>query len=113
MKNIKSKKRVKELGEVFTPPALVNEILDSLPAHVWHPKKTFMEPSCGTGNFLVEIAKRKLKHGHDPHDVAQSLFGIDIMEDNVRECRERLVKLLGDQYASIINENIECRDALK
>ena len=64
-------------------------------------------------NFLVEIAKRKLSLGHKPQDVARSLFGIDIMEDNVRECRERLVKLLGEQWRATIERNIECRDALK
>ena len=59
---VKSSERVRDLGEVFTPTSSVQEILDLLPKNVWksHPSPTFLEPSCGDGNFLVLILERKL-----------------------------------------------------
>jgi len=60
-KQVKSKERVQKHGEVFTPQWVVNDMLDLLPADVWEPGKTFLEPACGEGAFLVEIYKRKLQ----------------------------------------------------
>ena len=59
---VKSKARVRDLGEVFTPAAVVQEMLDLLPDEMWlpHPAATFLEPSCGDGNFLVAVLERKL-----------------------------------------------------
>lgn len=59
---VKSSERVRDLGEVFTPAATVEEMLDLLPDSIWepHPSATFLEPSCGDGNFLVAILARKL-----------------------------------------------------
>ena len=60
---VKSTERVRDLGEVFTPAATVNDMLDLLPAAMWHPhpSPTFLEPACGDGNFLVAILARKLE----------------------------------------------------
>lgn len=88
----KSRARVKELGEVFTPPALVSDMLDRLPPESWTPEKTFLEPSCGTGNFLVEILRRKLNAGHHPFEALSTIYGVDIMKDNVVESRKRLLQ---------------------
>jgi SAM-dependent methyltransferase len=90
----KSKDRVKELGEVFTPAALVSEMLDKLPADCWLPDKTFLEPSCGNGNFLVAILERKLDMGHPPLQALATIYGVDIMEDNIVESRARMEKVL-------------------
>jgi hypothetical protein len=60
---VKSSDRVRDIGEVFTPAATVNEMLDLLPRSMWavHPSPTFLEPSCGDGNFLIAILDRKLR----------------------------------------------------
>ena len=60
---VKSSDRVRDLGEVFTPAATVQEMLDLLPKKIWasHPSTTFLEPACGDGNFLVAILERKLE----------------------------------------------------
>ena len=89
---IKSKARVKELGEVFTPAALVAEMLNKLPADCWLPDRTFLEPSCGTGNFLVQILRRKLDAGHRPLQALSTIYGVDIMQDNVVASRKRLLQ---------------------
>ena len=88
----RSKERVKELGEVFTPAALVSEMLDKMPADTWLPGKTWLEPSGGTGNFLVQILQRKLAKGHPPLQALSTIYGVDIMKDNVVESRKRLLQ---------------------
>ena len=92
----KSKARVKELGEVFTPAALVTEMLDKLPADCWLPDKTFLEPSCGNGNFLVQILQRKLNNNHQPLQALSTIYGVDIMKDNVVESRKRMLQIAID-----------------
>jgi len=129
-KLIKSKKRVQEKGEVFTPPELVNEMLDRLPAEQWESNKTFLDPACGNGNMLIEVYRRKMKHNHDPYEIASSTYGIDIMEDNVIECKQRLSELIRkyvEMFApdcitatimkkdinEIIDKRIQCADSLE
>ena len=94
--HIKREKRCKQTAEVFTPPALVNEMLDKLPEEVWQPEKTFLDPSSGNGNILEEVLRRKLKHGHDPLQALSTIYGVDIMADNIKECRLRLLKLISE-----------------
>jgi len=109
----KSKARVKELGEVFTPAALVSAMLDKMPADSWLPDKTWLEPSCGTGNFLVQILQRKLAAGHSPLEALSTIYGIDIMEDNVVETRRRLKEIVAvDGADAILLKNIRQADAL-
>ncbi len=78
--------RVKDTGEVFTPPELVNKMLDELD-YDWEtlPDKTFLDPTCGSGNFLVEIAKR----GVHP----KNIFGVDLMDDNVETTLDKVMLL--------------------
>ena len=130
MSLIKSKERVKEKGEVFTPPELVNEMLDRLPHEMWEENKKFLDPAAGNGNMLLEVYRRKMKHDHDPYKIASTTFGIDIMEDNVVECKQRLSELLGkyiDMFApecitasiikkdcnKLIDQNIKCANSLE
>ncbi len=90
---IKSKKRSDELGEVFTPQWLVDEMLDELPQEVFtNPEKTFIDPACGDGNFLVRILERKIQNGSTPLQALQTTYGIDIMPDNIEQCRQRLLR---------------------
>ena len=101
---VKSSERVRDLGEVFTPAKTVSEMLDMLPSSMWavHPAPTFLEPSCGDGNFLIAILGRKLaavakQHAKgklpagDTDDAAlfhalealSSIYAVDISEENI------------------------------
>jgi hypothetical protein len=94
---IKSKKRVKSLGEVFTPKELVDEMLDKVSLTTWKDKdQTFIDPACGNGNFLVRILAKRLDNGISYQDALTTLYGIDIMQDNIDDCHERLLKVLDD-----------------
>lgn len=116
---MKSIKRIKKFGEVFTPPDLVNEILDKVwllaPDVFQDATKTFCDPACGNGNFLVEVLAMKLDHGHNPTQALSTIYGVDIQEDNVEECRNRLLEIAGDtpEHREIVIQNIVCADALK
>jgi hypothetical protein len=88
---IKSKERVSEFGEVFTPEHLVEKMLDMLPEDAWDKSKLWLEPTCGTGNFVVAIIKRKLSKGFTPLEAVNTTYGMDIMPDNIAECRKRIV----------------------
>lgn len=87
--------RRKETGEDFTPPKLVNEILDQFPKEVWQEsEKTWLDPTAGNGNFLVEIKRRLLEAGHaEEHILNNMIFGVDLMDDN---CREMIQRLYGE-----------------
>ena len=111
--------RRKITAEDFTPPALVNEMLDKLPAEVWTPEKTFIDPAAGNGNFLIEVLRRKLALNHPPLQALSTIYGVELMPDNVEEMKQRLLDALPDlddtqkqQAIEIINHNIVCADAL-
>lgn len=108
----RDKLRIKANGEIFTPTKLVQEILDNLPAEKFsNPTKTFCDPSCGDGQFLSEVLIRKLENGIDFATALSTIYGVDIMLDNVKLCRERL--LCGQEHLRhIVNRNIVCEDAL-
>lgn len=102
MSQIKSKERVAQRGEVFTAEREVNAMLDLVKNECLRPDSRFLEPACGDGNFLSAILRRKLtelrrKYKKSPRDYERqaivaigSLYGIDIMDDNVLACRKRL-----------------------
>ena len=104
--HFKTRARVKALGEVFTQPCEVTGMLDLIPADEYsNPLSTWLEPACGTGNFLLEIVKRKLAHatGEEPTYALMcisALYGIDISLENVQESRLRLERYLGLAIAS-------------
>jgi 23S rRNA G2445 N2-methylase RlmL len=113
-KLIKSKERVRLHAEVFTPPELVNEMLDRLPQSQWEPDKTFLDPTCGNGAMVLEVVRRKIELGHCPMQALGTTYGIDIMEDNVEEAKQRLIDLTEDcdEAWLIVNKNIKCADSL-
>ena len=113
-KLIKSKERVKKHAEVYTPPKLVNEMLDRLPQDMWRPDKTFLDPACGNGNMLVEVVRRKMQNKSCAIQALSTTYGIDIMEDNVIECRDRLLEFTDRSPEAYywVNKNIKCADAL-
>lgn len=96
---MKSKSRVRSSGEVFTPRSLIREMLDKLPNDVWfNPNKTWLEPSAGDGNFLVEIKARLLQAGHDEkHILDNMLFSVELIDDNHWVLQHRLGYLVDGQ----------------
>lgn len=99
---IKSRDRVRDHGEVFTPREIVGDMLDLLPPSVFDlsEERLFLEPTCGNGNFLVAIVERILDRlGDDATDLDKLLmlsriYGVDIQEDNILEARERMLDLV-------------------
>jgi len=104
--------RIKATSEVFTPTDLVQNTLDELPQELFaDPTKTFLDPSCGDGQFLGEVLIRKMENGIDFETALGSIYGVDLMKDNVELCRERL--LCGrEDLRHIVEKNIVCHDAL-
>lgn len=118
---VRSKERQNTLGEVFTPTNLVLDILKKLPKEVWEIDKTFLDPACGNGQFLAVILIIKLQMGYDPESVLKSIYGVDIMADNVKECRKRLWDIVVEnsndnsfkrRCLNIIKKNVVCADGL-
>ena len=109
----RGKSRVKATGEVFTPTPLVQEILDRLPIEVFaNPAKTFLDPTCGDGQFLGEVLIRKMENGSTFEQALSTIYGVDLMIDNVDLCRERL--LCGrEDLRHIVEQNIVCYNGLE
>lgn len=123
---IKSKDRVNDFGEVFTPDYIVNNMVNLIPREVDIFKelaKTWLEPSCGTGNFFVgifnenkfkvieEITSKYSEYSNKNVDdllflAVSSVYGIDIQEDNVKESRVRVLKLVTDWYKSFTGRDM-------
>ena len=105
---IKSKQRVADHGEVFTPPWLVEKMLDLVKGESERIDSRFLEPACGSGNFLVAVLKRKLaaveaKYGRQPFNrklwALQALaccYGIELLEDNITECRDNMLAVFAN-----------------
>ena len=108
----RERSRIKSTGEVFTPTPLVEEILDKMDQELFKdPTKTFLDPSGGDGNFLASVLYRKLQNGIDFETALSNLYSVDLMQDNVDLCRERL--LCGrEDLRHIVERNIVCHDAL-
>ncbi|MCL5779214.1 SAM-dependent methyltransferase [Limibaculum sp. FT325] len=108
MSLIKSKKRVADHGEVFTPPWLVDAMLDLVKDETDRIDSRFLEPACGSGNFLVRVFQRKLaavekKFGKSEfqkrHYALLALmctYGIELLEDNIAECRANMLEVLAE-----------------
>ena len=118
----KRKKRKKITQEDFTPEVLVNEMLDKLPKEVWiNPQKTFLDNSAGNGNFLVAILERKLSYGHNPLQALSTIYGVELMPDNVQEMHQRMFDIVKPYLKSdaeeiraweILHHNCVVHDAL-
>ena len=110
--------RIKQNAEVFTPTKSVIRKLDDLennrPDLFNNPKKTFLDPTCGDGQFLSEVIIRKMERSNCTLEQALSTtYGVELMEDNVKLCKERLagpeptMKII-----EILDKNIVCADSL-
>lgn len=109
----RDKLRIKQTAELFTPTNLVQEILDKLPQELFaDPEKTFLDNSCGDGQLLSEVLIRKVENNIDFEKALSTIYGVDLMPDNVQLCRERL--LCGrEDLRHIVEKNIVCADALR
>jgi len=108
--------RTKQTAEVFTPTKLVQEMLDDMNQELFeNPEKTFLDNSCGDGQFLSEIVIRKMEQsGCDLEKALSTTYGVDIMPDNIELCRKRLMgPNPTESIIKIINNNIVCADALE
>lgn len=104
----KRQERKKSSGEEFTPPVLINEMLDKLDASSFKdPKKTFLDPCCGNGNFLLEILKRKLQSGHMLLQAVYTIYGIELFQDNVDECKLRIMNFIESNMEVFTDETNE------
>jgi hypothetical protein len=105
---VKSKQRVADHGEVFTPAWMVEAMLDLVKDETERIDSRFLEPACGSGNFLVQILKRKLaaveiKYGKSDFEkqhyallALMSAYGIELLADNIVECRENILEIFSD-----------------
>ena len=94
---IKTKERVSEHGEVFTPNHIVLEMISLIDDSTWSDKEYIaLEPTCGNGNFVVEIIKKKISCGLTIYQAVNTTFGMDIQDDNIFECRVRVLKICMD-----------------
>ena len=106
---------IKERGEVFTPLPLVDEMLDKIPQEVLvDPTKTVGDISgCGNGNFLIRVLERRMAAGVSHVDALKTIYGVDIDETNVFECKKRLsLGKRNKEIWEILDHNIICADAL-
>jgi len=110
--------RTKQTAEVFTPTVLVQEMLDQLESTestlFSDPTKTFLDNSCGDGQFLSEVIIRKMQRSECSFEQALSTtYGVDLMPDNIEMCRTRLAGPAPTQeIRDILNKNIVCADGL-
>jgi len=115
-KQLKSKKRVADHGEVFTNEREVNAMLDLVKQETERIDSRFLEPACGNGNFLAEVLRRKLAVVDARYSKSQvewerysiiavsSIYGVDILEDNAQECRDRLLGIYTDWYSKVFKQ---------
>lgn len=120
IKQVKSKQRVAEHGEVFTSEREVKAMCDLVSHECDRIDSRFLEPACGNGNFLAEILTRKLAtvkrlYKRKPYDfdrysvlAVSSIYGVDIMQDNTEECRKRLYCIWEKEYKTICKK--QCND---
>ena len=109
-RSVPNRQRIIDHGEVFTPPSLVDDMLDLVAHECERIDSRFLEPACGDGNFLAEVLRRKLatvdgrntrnrdKWERDAILAICSLYGIDLLADNIAACRDRLLKLVNDAH---------------
>lgn len=137
MSQVKSKQRVADHGEVFTPAWMVEAMLDLVKEETERIDSRFLEPACGSGNFLVRILQRKLaavelKFGKSDFErrhyallALMCTYGIEILDDNIAECRGNMLEILADYLrlkdsdevyraaSYVLSQNLVHGDALK
>ena len=109
----------KKTNEFFTPYSIVKRMCDKIPDSDWaDPTKTFLESSFGNGQFVVYIVWNRIQHGVDWETTLKTLYGLELMHDNVLECHDRVIDLLtklGIEFdertaRKIMDKNLVCAD---
>lgn len=137
MHNVKSKQRVADHGEVFTPAWLVEAMLDLVKDETERIDSRFLEPACGDGNFLLPVLQRKLaavelkfsksdfEKQHYALLAVMCTYGIELLEDNLADCRANIMEVLADYLnlqesdelyragSYVLSQNLIHGDALK
>lgn len=137
MSLIKSEKRVADHGEVFTPPWMVEAMLHLVKDETERIDSRFLEPACGSGNFLVQILRRKLaavetRYGKSDFErrhyallALMCIYGVELLEDNIAECRANLLEIFAEYLhleaedelyraaTYVLSQNLVHGDALK
>jgi len=127
MTHVKSKDRVAQYGEVLTPKHIVNAMFDLVKQETERIDSRFLEPACGTGNFLIEILERKLRVVESRYSANQleyeryavlavsSIYGIELLEDNAAECRKRLFAVFDAAYTRLFQSKARelCRETVR
>lgn len=126
-KQVRSRQRVADHGEVFTAQREVKAMCDLVDSECQRIESRFLEPACGNGNFLAEVLERKLavvksRYGKHPADyerhsvvAVMSLYGVELLPDNAAECRERLFAIWGKAYKAAVKKQVSelCREAVR
>ena len=119
---IKSKKRIRDHAEVFTPDFIVEDMLNLVKNETERIESRFLEPACGDGNFLIKVLERKMEVVKKRYKKSQfdyermmvlaagSIYGVDLLNDNVEDARDRLYQYCEDEYTQIfkgrVNEDV-------
>jgi hypothetical protein len=118
-KQLTSKERVTEYAEVFTSKREVTAMLDLVTQETERIDSRFLEPACGNGNFLAEILQRKLcvverryrksqlEYERNAVLAVASIYGVDILQDNIVECRQRLFGIFAGAYTRIFKSKTQ------
>ncbi len=120
MSLVKSKQRVADHGEVFTPAWMVEAMLDLVKGETERIDSRFLEPACGDGNFLVPVLRRKLaavelKYGQSDFErrnyallALMCVYGIELLQDNIRECRANLLRVFAEYLRLDPSDDFYC-----
>ena len=113
---------IKDTHEFFTPYSIVKRMCDKIPGEDWaDSEKTWLEPGFGNGQFVVYIVWNRIQHGIDWETALKTLYGVELMFDNVQECHDRVIDLLiklGIEFdeltaRKIMKKNLVCSDFFK
>lgn len=101
----RTEERIKATSEVFTPKDLVDNMCDRIPMEVWKdPTRTFLEPTFGSGNMLCRMLERRIGAGVSPLDALRTLYGMELMSDNVKLAKSRIKDVLKEHGQEITDE---------
>lgn len=117
----RSKERITKNGEVFTPKSLVEKMMDKIPEEKWKdPNSVWLEPTFGSGNMLICMLERRIASGVEPVQAVKTLYGVELMQDNVDLCKGRIREVLrankvkiDKKVNDIIDHNFVCSDFFK
>lgn len=117
----RSKERITKNGEVFTPKPLVEKMMDKIPEEKWKdPNSVWLEPTFGNGNMLICMLERRIASGVEPIQAIKTLYGVELMQDNVDLCKDRIREVLrankvkiDKKVNDIIDHNFVCSDFFK